>query len=331
MKKFYFFFLLLASTCLNAQFSGPYAVANWTLTNSPGANGSVNTAGAPASLILNGSDDELNIGDVTVDYTIITTATGNWSFNWSYTTSDGPNFDPAGVLVNGVFTQLTNNDGGMMQSGTFNGGSVTSGSTIGFRVRSLDNAAGNGVLTISNFSAPGMILPITLSYFKIGQSKQGMDLSWKSASEVNAKHFEIERGTEANSFIKIGTVNALGEEMEYFFRDELPANGINYYRLKMVDADGSFKYSTTLVVKHSADESFKVYPNPSRSELFFQLQLNEGATEMVQVFNVAGEMVYAKTIEPNTSGTYKIETGHLQPGIYFIKLKSGMASTFQKL
>jgi hypothetical protein len=74
-------------------------------------------------------------------------------FDWNYSTLDEPFFDPFDSLLNGNFTQLTNNGGGSPQNGTymFN---VLAGDIFGFRVATVDNIGGRATATISNFKAP---------------------------------------------------------------------------------------------------------------------------------------------------------------------------------
>jgi hypothetical protein len=130
-------------------FAGPYAPANWT--QSIGGDGSINTSGAPGSIILNGSND--GSGAQNVDFTITAPAAGTVSFNWSFSTNDVSAFyDPFGYLLNGNFTTLTNPSVDN-QSGpsTF---SVVQGDVFGFRQRTTDSGGGRASTTISNFNGP---------------------------------------------------------------------------------------------------------------------------------------------------------------------------------
>jgi hypothetical protein len=130
------------------QFSGVYAPGNWTL-NANGGDGSVNTAGAPASIALIGNNN--GTGPIDTDYTIAAAAAGIWSFNWNYSSPDSGTYDSAYYLLNGVPTFLAfNNSQG---SGNVSV-PVGAGNIIGFRVSSFDGVFGAGTLTISNFSAP---------------------------------------------------------------------------------------------------------------------------------------------------------------------------------
>lgn len=140
-----------ASAATVFGFQGPYDPINWTFANS-NADGSVNTSGAPASISLTGGDNGSGFSGTT-DYTTTAAAAGTVTFDWDYSTNDGPFYDRFGYLLNGSFTQVTNNGGGVVQNGTstFN---VLAGDSFGFRIFTTDNIFGPGSVTISNFSAP---------------------------------------------------------------------------------------------------------------------------------------------------------------------------------
>jgi len=144
-----------ASAATVFGFQTPYAPINWTFTNS-NADGFVNTGGAPASISLTGGNS-VSGGSGTTNYTTTAAAAGTVTFDWNYSTADSSAFwDPFGYLLNGSFTQVTNNGGGVVQNGTstFN---VLAGDSFGFRVFTVDNCCGRGSVTISNFSAPAPV------------------------------------------------------------------------------------------------------------------------------------------------------------------------------
>jgi len=132
------------------QFAGYYAPANWT--QSIQGDGSINTGGAPASISLSGADDgSFNSQDT--DFTIAAPLAGTVSFDWAYSTNDNAPFDPFGYLLNGAFTQLTDDSGAQNQSGSASF-SVLAGDVFGFRQNSFDSRFGRAVTTISNFNGP---------------------------------------------------------------------------------------------------------------------------------------------------------------------------------
>jgi len=139
---------LILSTQTQADFSGLYAPGNWTLTN---VNGNGTAANNGTTLTLTGSNNG-SLAAGSTSYTINAAGTGTFSFHWLYTSSDTGNFDTGGYLVNGVYTQLADNDGSGTQGDISVG--VTAGQSIGFRVTTVDNQLGPGTLTITNFNGP---------------------------------------------------------------------------------------------------------------------------------------------------------------------------------
>lgn len=134
-----------------ADFSGPYAPANWTFQNTGGStDGSVDTSGAPASITLTGGNSQsATPGDT--NFTIAAVASGLVSFHWSYSSIDSGTYDSANFLLNGKPTFLADN--GSQGSGDFSM-TLSGGDVFGFNVHSADNSFGAGVLTISNATFP---------------------------------------------------------------------------------------------------------------------------------------------------------------------------------
>lgn len=159
-----------------ADFSGPYAPANWTTTltgTPPGGGGSVDASGAPASITLNGGDSPCITMPCHLDYTIAAPGSGTLSFHWDYQTTDlAPDFDLFLVLNNGTAVQLSDDLGPSTQSGNYSF-AVTAGQIVGFRLDCTDCSGGAATVTISNFSGPlaapppaAAVLPVpTLEFY----------------------------------------------------------------------------------------------------------------------------------------------------------------------
>ncbi len=105
-------------------------------------------------------------------------------------------------------------------------------------------------------------LPIELLYFSGEQKYCNQNIIyWATATETNNDHFEIERSSDAINFKKIkempGSINSL-ETKKYVFIDSNPESGINYYRLKQVDLDGTYKYASIVDVDNSCVKDLKI-------------------------------------------------------------------------
>jgi hypothetical protein len=324
MKTSYLFCLCLFLSFLSAraQFSGSYRPAKFTTTLSAGSNGSVNTAATPASITISGSDNSSNPILANTDYTVTAVASGVWSFNWTYQTPDDPQFDPAGILVNGVFTQLSDNVNAS-QSNTYTG-TVTAGNTIGFRVNSVDNSFGKATLTITSFSPPGGVLPVTLSTFTVKQQGTANLLQWTAATEINTSFYEVQRSANGLGFNPLGRVNAALLSGRYSFTDSLPLPGATYYRLRMVDNDGRFSYSPVILLKKELASGLKLYPNPATGVVVLTLQSASAEKETVQLYNVAGALLQTQifALVPGINKK-ELNIASVPPGTYIIKIASG--------
>src|SRR5688500_19055015 len=149
------------------DFTGPFAVGNWTATlaGSPpggGAPAAVDTSGAPSSVMLTGGDSGCDNhfdpgipGPCATNFTITVPSTlDRISFHWEYTTNDSgaAEIDPFGVLINGAFTPLTDPTLGN-QSGDFSMSGLA-GTTFGFSINCTDCILGEATATISLFAVP---------------------------------------------------------------------------------------------------------------------------------------------------------------------------------
>lgn len=134
---------------VTSGFSGVYNIANWTFTNS-NADGNVDTTAAPASIVLTGGNNGSQSGGNS-DYTITMPNSATISFNWSYNTGDGAQFDIPRVVVNGTPTNMNGYDtsGALSQSGSMTL-TVNAGDTFAFNMFTTDNIFGAATVAVSN-------------------------------------------------------------------------------------------------------------------------------------------------------------------------------------
>jgi hypothetical protein len=171
--------LFAVSNAAHADFSGTYAIPNWTFSTSHG--GSIDTTGAPASVSLFGGSDGGGASDQTMQ---ITSATGGaFSFHWSFTQNDccGAFWDPFGYSVNGAFTKLTA-DSPDVQSGDVLL-TLAAGDVFAFDQTSLDSVSGFATTVVSEFSGPTEVPePATLALLGLGLAGLGVIRSRKTVA-----------------------------------------------------------------------------------------------------------------------------------------------------
>lgn len=185
------------------------------------------------------------------------------------------------------------------------------------------------------YFASSTSLPLLLTSFDGYYSNGKNELNWKTETEVNTDHFVVERSFNGTDYVEVGNVPAkglTGNLINYYqFTDGL-INADNfsrfYYRLKMVDKDGAYKYSK-LVITTRPDEGnvqVLVYPNPVSRNTTLQIKKADNNMSVIEVFNSMGQRVYTKRMMANLYNTSIDIPGNWSPGIYMIRVSDSKAS-----
>lgn len=173
----------------------------------------------------------------------------------------------------------------------------------------------------------GSTFPVELVDFGLNLEDIEIELKWETSQEINFSHFAIERSTDRNIFQKIATVDAVGAtdgSSQYAYRDaDLLRNQSYYYRLKMVDLDGSFEYSQVLEgrLENTSGFEMELYPNPAQEQLTVKLRLLEAMPFHIRMSDSRGQEVYFETFEAEEGLLLKeLNIGYLSPGIYHLSV-----------
>lgn len=172
-------------------------------------------------------------------------------------------------------------------------------------------------------------LPLNLLSFSARAADDKVTLNWQTAAETNTAFFEIQHGTDAQHLEMIGklatTGNGRSGKNDYTFNHYNPAGGMNFYRLKMMDKDGKFKYSEIKKVNFEVKSEVRMLPNPADNYVILQ-KVRDYNT--VSILNMNGKRLLSKTIEGDDC---KIDISSLPRGIYLVQLKSESNSMRMKL
>lgn len=171
-------------------------------------------------------------------------------------------------------------------------------------------------------------LPVSLIDLNASLQSNGVEVSWNVGSETGMQQYEVERSNDGRSYTRIGIVAALnGPGMRrYSFTDGQPGAGNNFYRLKMVETTGSWKYSTVVRIDLAGRSSnVGIYPNPVLHQLV-TLQFSNMARGSYQLvlYNNLGQAVFTKNIvHDGGSATKNIYLpSSIISGIYMTVLKN---------
>jgi len=136
--------------------------------------------------------------------------------------------------------------------------------------------AGDKIYTGSTIVA----LPVSLAAFNATTKGSNAELMWQTASENNSSHFILEKSADNQHYTSIATINAAGNSTitkTYTYTDSKPSYFERdiFYRLQMVDKDGTKRYSSVVSVRLKAPATFvkKVYPNPVKTGGTMQVEI----------------------------------------------------------
>jgi trimeric autotransporter adhesin len=151
-------------------------------------------------------------------------------------------------------------------------------------------------------------------------------LNWRTTSETNFSHYELEKSFNGINFTKIGELAGRGDpvEMNYSFTDPDVLYGSAYYRLKMVNNDGAYQYSKMVLLSIS-DYIFDVKPgaNPFTGNLPVEYILPQDGLVHIALFDAVGKLVYKENIlaKKGLNSTVLPLPLSLTAGLYTLKLQ----------
>ena len=176
---------------------------------------------------------------------------------------------------------------------------------------------------ITPFSFTPLTLPVELVRFTGQTTEKGNLLTWTTAQERNAAFFIIERSNDAYDFTPIGKVKATNttQSVTYQFEDKQSTATPQYYRLRMVDNDGTFKFSNTISLVSDKNEwqVEAVYPTPTFDMAHIDISSSENSYLTLVAFDILGRELLKKEVKLDM-GFHKITLSSLPEGAAFIKI-----------
>ncbi|TCZ70570.1 T9SS type A sorting domain-containing protein [Flaviaesturariibacter aridisoli] len=165
-----------------------------------------------------------------------------------------------------------------------------------------------------------IILPVTFMGINARKETAGTRVQWDVADEVDVQRYEIERSEDGRNFTRIGTVPA-NKKPAYNFTDANASSGTVYYRVKNVDIDGRFKYSSIAkLTGKSSSIVLKAFPLPAHNQLTVQHDKMTGG--MLSLATADGRIV-RNLVAASGSIQTQIDLNGLTPGLYILRVDDG--------
>ena len=176
-------------------------------------------------------------------------------------------------------------------------------------------------------------LPIELLSFSGKNTWKGNVLDWQTASEINNAYFTVERSTDGSNFEELGNIDGAGNSTEkhsYSYLDRAAKSGLNYYRLRQTDFDGTFTNSNIIAIRSVESKGlFAIFPNPNNGMFTLSFEGEDNSTYNLKVINTLGAIVFSSPVDASTATTFFVP--ELSAGVYTVHLSDGKDSFIQRM
>jgi hypothetical protein len=294
---------------LNGVQDGPYYSGVSTISNG-GANSLlyIGTQGLGLGNYFAGSIDELRIWNM-----VRTSSQIQAAMNTELNPASQPN----------LVAYYNFNEG--IADGNNAGVTTAIDATTNNNIGTLNNFALNG--STSNWVGDPIILPVRFLSFNAMRKNNSIELNWSTGQEQNSSSFEIQRSSDGSNFIPIGTIAAVGNSnyrIDYHFTDTSPLSSDNYYRLKQIDIDGKYIYSSVTEQTISSSTHLKLQGNPVQKQLKAVFFSTTNGNLQLMIADAAGSVHIKKTIAVRAGANeITIPLSGIKSGLYYLHTLCG--------
>lgn len=191
-------------------------------------------------------------------------------------------------------------------------------------------------LNIRGGELQAIVLPVNLLSFTAQLVNDKVWLAWSTSKEENMSHYSIERSYDNKTFDEAALLFTSDNPLSvntYSYKDPVKnsTGSVIYYRLKMVDKTGKYKYSEVRSVRlGNATDSAKIeaYPNPVGNELHISLPIDwQNKSLSGQLLSITGNIIKTFNIQQNAT----IGMADVPAGTYYIKVVNGKEISTQTI
>lgn len=253
---------------------------------------------------------------------------------WTDMTGPGTSGVGTPTLVNGLWQYITNLPpfvATYADSGTYYRVKVA---TTGTNLSNAGCAFQDGTSTMVRVITCGVILNGNFTQFKGTLSENKGLLTWSVTGEKDLKYYDVERSSDGVNFEKIGRINAKNlSETFYNFTDPDELNGTRYFRLKMTDVNGMYKFSSTVVLSTALKFDLQHVQNPFTTKITADITAPQDGTLNLVLYNEKGQKILSQSQQVR-KGFAKINIENLpsmSSGMYILAAELNKESIRKKV
>jgi len=227
-----------------------------------------------------------------------------------------------------ILTKFDANFNTCLPEGTFGSlldfGSINSTKVIPINGNVSTSSDSFIVSSFGSYTTLCTALPLKLISFLGTLANSSVKLQWQTASEINTKDFEVERSSDGVNFNALQHVAASNKNNGinvYNVIDNKPLNGKSWYRLKIIDNDESFIYSSIVPVTNLIKSFISIIPNPVGDVLNLNVESIKNSPVEIKIYASNGKLLLQKTSQVfRGNNTININVSNYAKGMYLVKV-----------
>lgn len=170
-------------------------------------------------------------------------------------------------------------------------------------------------------------LPVQLTSF-VGRYAGGKSiLNWQTSQEVNSNEFELLRSFDGENFVKVASIKSVGNSNKinnYSYQDNINNNLSSnvFYRLKQIDIDGKYTFSSIVKIKLNFKSNLTIFPNPFTNNFTVAFEAVKTTTANLKIQDANGKLLYSTTINviKGNNAVSMNKLPHLAIGVYYVSI-----------
>jgi hypothetical protein len=236
-------------------------------------------------------------------------------------------------------------------SGTSYATSVYTSDNLGFQINTSNfNSPGTYNLLVSADKLSGcpastasasvlvnaIVTPVRFITVTATAVSQGNKISWTVAEEQNVSHYQVEKSFDGRNFSLAGSVDfksAISTPNQYNYTDVTVNTDRIYYRIRQVDKDQHYTFSSVVMVKARPGNNIQVWPVPAVSEININITANSAQATSIELIDINGRKMLSRSIllSAGNNAFSQNQLGKFVKGTYFIKIFADGENHFQKI
>jgi len=193
-----------------------------------------------------------------------------------------------------------------------------------FQFTASSASQGTQCITFDDFRTTGSAaqapLPVTFTNIAARKAGAGVQVFWNVAGEKDVVRYEVERSTNGRDFTKVGEM-AANRNAGYSFTDNQPLNGVSFYRVRNVDLDGKFTYTSVVRLNLNKSISLRAFPQPAVNILTVE-HGSVNSKGALTLSTADGRVVYQTEVLQDVNQTV-INLSSYRSGLYIVRFDNG--------